>query len=169
MPPNPHFMVKKMNVGEAPVQPIRRRRAKVDGYEALFLILWLITMVTSFCALLWWASTDSSLFGVVFSSDVEMRRLVFICCVSFWAFCSFSLLRFDALAKTREKIDFDQKMDRFHELDKRHIERMALEVDMSIDKIRGSTSSSADSIMEKTESPIENKKEYSEKPISSEE
>ena len=105
MPANPHFMVKKMNVGEAPVQPIRRRRAKVDGYEALFLILWLITMVTSFCALLWWASTDSSLFGVVFSSDVEMRRLVFICCVSFWAFCSFSLLRFDALAKTREKIE----------------------------------------------------------------
>ena len=136
------------NVGYAPVHPTRRRRAgfgKGDGYEILFLVLWLVSLTFGFCALLWWASTDSSLFGIVFESDTEMRRIVFIMCVSFWAFCSFSLLRFDALAKTREKRDFDAAMKRFHVLDKRHIEREALQLDMSIDKIRSGTPKNDDS------------------------
>ncbi|HIF15778.1 MAG TPA: hypothetical protein EYQ85_00780 [Candidatus Poseidoniales archaeon] len=166
-------MVKRieMNVGDAPIQPIRRRRAKSDLYEKLFLVLWLATLPICFWALLWWASNDLSLFGFVHEADDGMRRIVFSVCVGFWAFCSFSLLRFDAAAKAREKIDFGQKMDRFHELDKRHIEREALQLDMSIDKIRGSTAKSDDSEEKKpvVEISSESKGEAAEDSASSEE
>jgi len=162
------------NVGYAPVHPTRRRRAgfgKGDGYEILFLVLWLVSLTFGFCALLWWASTDSSLFGIVFESDTEMRRIVFIMCVSFWAFCSFSLLRFDALAKTREKNTFTFAMDRFHEQDKRHQQRQALMVDIDIDKIRSSTDKSDDSEEKKpvVEISSESKGEAAEDSASSEE
>ena len=173
MPTAPRCMVKRieMNVGDAPIQPIRRRRAKGDRYETLFLILWLVTLPVCFCALLWWASKDSSLFGYVIDSDDVMRRFVFITCVIFWVFCSVSLLRFDAAAKAREKIDFGQKMDRFHELDKRHIEREALQLDMSIDKIRSSSTKSDDSEEKKpvVEISSESKGEAAEDSASSEE
>ena len=171
MPTTPSHMVKNMNVGDAPVQPIRRRRAKGDRYETLFLILWLLMMVLSFGVAFWLASTKNLLFGFEYDSPTEMKRFMFILCVSFWAFCSFSLLRFDALAKQREKTDFGQKMDRFHELDKRHIEREALQLDMSIDKIRGSSAKSDDSEEKKivVEISSESKGEAAEDSASSEE
>ena len=145
-----NFMAKNMGVGEPPVQPIRKRRAKTDGYERVFIILWLNTLVICFLALAWWVSSENKLaFSFVYNADTEMKRLAFITCVSFLIICSFVLLRFDSLAKARERIDFEQKMDRFHELDKRHIEREALEIDMSIDRIRGGGSSIKDSVDEK--------------------
>ena len=135
----------EMNVGDAPLQPIRRRRAKSDLYERLFLGLWLAIIVLSFGVAFWLASTNNLLFGREFEAQTEWKRFMFIVCVSFFGFCSFSLLRFDALAKTREKRDFDAAMKRFHVLDKRHIEREALQLDMSIDKIRSGTPKNDDS------------------------
>jgi len=100
-----------------------------------------------------------------------MRRLVFIACVGFWTFCSFSLLRFDALAKTREKNTFDRDMDRFHEQDKRHMERQALMTDIEIEKIRGSAAESDYSEEKKpvVEISSESKGEAAEDSASSEE
>ncbi|MDC0055627.1 hypothetical protein OAJ94_01085 [Deltaproteobacteria bacterium] len=171
MPSIPIYMAKITNVGDAPVQPIRRRRARGDRYETLFLMLWLLMMVLSFGVAFWLASTENLLFGFEYHSSTDMKRFMFILCVSFWAFCSFSLLRFDALAKQREKTDFGQKMDRFHELDKRHIEREALQLDLSIDKIRSSTAKSDGSEEKKTvvEISSESKGEAAEDSPSSEE
>ena len=164
-------MAKNMGVGEPPVQPIRKRRAKTDGYERVFIILWLNTLVICFLALAWWVSSENKLaVSFVYNADTEMKRLAFITCVSFLIICSFVLLRFDSLAKARERIDFEQKMDRFHELDKRHIEREALEIDMSIDRIRGGGSSNNDSVEEKNvvDIPIVDKGDFADATTSDE-
>jgi hypothetical protein len=166
-------MVKKMNVGDAPTRPTRRRRpgfGKGDGYEVLFLGLWVVSLAISLVALLWWA--DGSLFGSGFiESSSEMRRLIFFIVVGFWAFCSFSLLRFDALAKTRGEKDFKEDMDRFHSQDKLHMEREALLKEIEIEKIRGSTAKSDDSEEKKpvVEISSESKGEAAEDSASSEE
>jgi len=161
----------EMNVGDAPLQPIRRRRAKSDLYERLFLGLWLAIIVLSFGVAFWLASTNNLLFGREFEAQTEWKRFMFIVCVSFFGFCSFSLLRFDALAKTREKNTFTFAMDRFHEQDKRHQQRQALMVDIDIDKIRSSTTKSDNSEEKKAvvEISSESKGEAAEESVSGEE